>query len=105
MSKPIFNTGERRGMLVIIGILAIIVAFTYLMRNNTFNNNFPKEISDSIVKELHTQVDKENMTSSSTEIEKSHKKKKKKKQKNKINKNNQTKYEERNPLNESLPQN
>ena len=103
MSKPIFNTGERRGMLVIIGILAIIVAFTYLMRNNTFNNNFPKEISDSIVKELHTQVDKENKTSSSTEIEKSHKKKKK--TKNRINKNNQTKYEERNPLNENLPQN
>lgn len=104
MSKPIFNTGERRGMLVIIGILAIIVAFTYLMRNNTFNNNFPKEISDSIVKELHTQVDKENKTSSSTEIV-NPTKKKKKKPKNKINKNNQTKYEERNPLNESLPQN
>ena len=47
---------------------------------------------------------KENKTSSSTEIVKPNKKKKKK-PKNRINKNNQTKYEERNPLNESLPQN
>lgn len=96
-----YNTGERRGMLVIIGILAIIVAFTYIMRNNTFNDNFPKETTDSIVKKLHSQVEIKKKASS-TKIEKENNKNKKK-TKNIIRKKSQPKYEERNPLNENLP--
>lgn len=96
-----YNTGERRGMLVIIGILAIIVALIYLMRNNSFNDNFPKETTDSIVKKLHPQAEIEEKASS-TKIGKGNNKNKKK-TKNIIRKKSQPKYEERNPLNENLP--
>lgn len=99
MAKGQYNIGERRGMLVVIGLLAAISIITIGIRN--CNTSTPSQAAsiDSIALQLHSQVD------SLAAPSKSDTKKKRKSKKDK--KHNTTKKipKERNPLDESLPQN
>ena len=100
--KGKYNTSERRGMLVVIGILAIIVAITFCVRNcNVINNDHNQANTDSIINQLHTQIENEKGASSTPKESRKKKKGKSKKSTHKKSKNN---YVERNPLNEDLPQ-
>jgi hypothetical protein len=99
MAKGQYNIGERRGMLVVIGLLAAISIITFGIRNCNTSTPLQAESIDSIAHQLHSQVD------SLAAPAKSNTKKKRKSKKDK--KHNTTKKipKERNPLDESLPQN
>lgn len=96
MTKSTFNTGERRGMIVIIGILMMIILVMFISRsiNTTYNTEQTATI-DSIARELHLQIEasekspiKKESTTKETKATKHQKK---------------NKYIEREPLNELLP--
>ena len=77
--KGKYNTSERRGMLVVIGILAIIVAITFCVRNcNVISDDHNQAYNDSIINLLHTQMENEKGASS---FQKENRKKKKDKSK------------------------
>ena len=100
--KGKYNTSERRGMLVVIGILAIIVAITFCVRNcNVISNDHNQANTDSIINQLHTQIENEKGASS---VPNESRKKKKDKSKKSTHKKSSNNYVERNPLNEELPQ-
>lgn len=100
--KGKYNTSERRGMLVVIGILAIIVAITYCVRNcNVISDDHNQVDNDSIINQLHTQIENEKGVHSSP---KENRKKEKDKSKKSTHKKTKNSYVERNPLNEELPQ-
>ena len=100
--KGKYNTSERRGMLVVIGILAIIVAITFCVRNcNVISDDHNQAYNDSIINQLHTQIENEKGEHSST---KENRKKKKDRSKKSTHKKTKNSYVERNPLNEELPQ-
>ena len=89
-------------MLVVIGILAIIVAITFCVRNcNVISNDHNQADNDSIINLLHTQMENEKGASS---FQKENRKKKKDKSKKSTHKKSKNSYVERNPLNEELPQ-
>lgn len=89
-------------MLVVIGILAIIVAITFCVRNcNIISNDHNQANTDSIINQLHTQIENEKGASSAPKESRKKKQGKSKKSTHKKSKNN---YVERNPLNEDLPQ-
>lgn len=93
MTKAIFNIGERRGMLIIIGILSIFVFITFFI-NNRNNNQSEDPHVDSVARELRMQV-----KNSKPILQKETPRKKKKA----IKAQNKRKFIERNPLNEPLP--
>ena len=89
-------------MLVVIGILAIIVAITFCVRNcNVISDDHNQAYNDSIINQLHTQIENGKGDHSST---KENRKKKKDKSKKSTHKKTKNSYVERNPLNEELPQ-
>ncbi len=93
-----FNISERRGMIVIIGILLTIVLTMLIIRTTATTSN-PKQCAsiDSIARGLQLQVEKNKKVVSEKNAQ-TQKKKKLKHQKKKL-------YIERNPLNEPLPTN
>lgn len=96
MTKSIYNIGERRGMIVIIGVLLTIVIYMFIYRTiNTTDSTKQTATIDSIAQELQLQV--EASKKSTTKKESTPRKKKT----TKVQKKN--KYIERDPLNELLP--
>lgn len=96
MKQGIFNIGERRGILIIIGILLIILAliFSFKHLNNDCTTSKQQiEATDSISQQLRNQIKKHNKSNSSTK-----KNRKKKNVKKKI-----TQYIDRDPLEEHIP--
>ena len=120
MSKPIFNTGERRGMIVVIIVLAVLIAVAFVVNHrSTAVDETTKEQTDSVVKALHTQVanQKSTATEDKTKAKKEKNKKTKKsvsskkaeskKAKNSTKQNTKTKsnHIERDMLGDALPKN
>ena len=117
MSKAIFNTGERRGMIVVIAILSIIIAISLIIKSHTATHSNPQQHqTDSIAKVLRSQVEAQKTTSENRnkkEKKERQKKKEKKdsnKKKSKKNKKettpkgrNTASHVERDPLSETLP--
>ncbi|MBR5550907.1 MAG: hypothetical protein IKV83_03185 [Muribaculaceae bacterium] len=99
MAKGQYNIGERRGMLVVIGLLAAISIITFGIRNCNTSTPSQAESIDSIAHQLHSQVD------SLAAPAKSNTKKKRKSKKDKKHNTPKKIPKERNPLDESLPQN
>lgn len=97
MTKNTFNIGERRGMIVIIGILMTIVLIMFISRSiNAPDNTEQTATIDSIARELQSQVEAS---------EQSHITTTKKKKKKTTKQQKESKYTERDPLNELLPTN
>lgn len=120
MSKPIFNTGERRGMIVVIIILAALIALSYVVNHfHSSTDNLQKEQTDSVIKVLRSQIanndsastndndlpkNKEKKTSTKKTSTKKTSTKKVKKQ-NKQSSKTKNNHIERDMLEEALPQN
>lgn len=93
MTKAIYNIGERRGMLIIIGMLSIFVFITFFIDNKSSNQSEDLYV-DSVAQELRMQI------KTNKPIQKKETPTKKKK---KIKTHIKPKFIERNPLNEPLP--
>ena len=96
MTKGSFNIGERRGMLIVIALLAIVAIMAFCMRNCNSSNSQNHIYIDSVAQQLQTRAD-------STTIDTTKTIKKKKTRKKKKNNNPKSKPVERNPLSETLP--
>ena len=113
--KQHFNTGERRGLIVIIAILSIIIAATFFTRQCNENKTDANRVNnDSIATILRSKVEsqkstqpKESKTKKKNKKTKKDKKESKKnsKKKKSPNKKSNNNIEERDPLNETLPTN
>ncbi|MBE6319227.1 MAG: hypothetical protein E7081_09690 [Bacteroidales bacterium] len=103
--KQHFNTGERRGLIVVITILSIIIAATFLTRQCNGNKTEANVINnDSIVTILRSKVEAQKSTQSKEWKTKAKKEKKQSSKKNQNKKSNNN-FVERDPLNETLPTN
>ena len=96
MTKGSFNIGERRGMLIVIALLAIVAIMAFCMRNCNSSDCQNHAYIDSVAQQLQNQAD--STTIDSTKAIKGKKTRKKKK-----NNNTKSKPVERNPLSETLP--
>ena len=113
--KQHFNTGERRGLIVIIAILSIIIAATFFTRQCNENKTDANRVNnDSIATILRSKVEsqkptqpKESKTKKKNKKTKKDKKESKKnsKKKKSPNKKSNNNFVERDPLNETLPTN
>lgn len=109
--KHHFNTGERRGLIVIIAILSIIIAATFFTRQCNENKNEANVVNnDSIATMLRSKVESQKSSQSKEsktkeKKEKKEKKKSSKKKKKTTNKKSNNNFVERDPLNETLPSN
>lgn len=113
--KQHFNTGERRGLIVIIAILSIIIAATFFTRQCNENKTDTNRVNnDSIATILRSKVEsqkstqpKESKTKKKNKKTKKDKKESKKnsKKKKSPNKKSNNNFVERDPLNETLPTN
>lgn len=113
--KQHFNTGERRGLIVIIAILSIIIATTFFTRQCNENKTDANRVNnDSIATILRSKVEsqkstqpKESKTKKKNKKTKKDKKESKKnsKKKKSPNKKSNNNFVERDPLNETLPTN
>lgn len=104
--KNRFSIGERRGMIVVLTLLAIIVATVFGVKHFTRGANFDahnKAQLDSIASRLHQQIEAEKAAPSPRKSQKEKSKKKRKKKTTKKKNQNKKQYGERDPLNESLP--
>ena len=115
MSRPIFNTGERRGMIVVIIILATLIALSYVVNHfPSSTDNLQKEQTDSVIKVLRSQIANNDSASTNEETHSKNKKEKistkktstkKVKKQNKQSSKTKNNHIERDMLDESLPQN
>ena len=96
MTKGSFNIGERRGMLIVIALLAIVAILAFYMRNCNGSGSQNSSNIDSVAQQLQAQAD--SMTIDTADVTKEKKTRKKKK-----NSKPKSKPVERNPLNETLP--
>ena len=113
--KQHLNTGERRGLIVIIAILSIIIAATFFTRQCNENKTDANRVNnDSIATILRSKVEsqkptqpKESKTKKKNKKTKKDKKESKKnsKKKKSPNKKSNNNFVERDPLNETLPTN
>ena len=114
--KQHFNTGERRGLIVIIAILSIIIAATFFTRQCNENKTDANRVNnDSIATILRSKVESQKPTQPKESKTKKKKNKKTKKDKKESKKNSKKKkspnkksnnnFVERDPLNETLPTN
>ncbi|MBR3831812.1 MAG: hypothetical protein IKJ52_11290 [Muribaculaceae bacterium] len=114
--KQHFNTGERRGLIVIIAILSIIIAATFFTRQCNENKTDANRVNnDSIATILRSKVESQKSTQPKESKTKKKKNKKTKKDKKETKKNSKKKkspnkksnnnFVERDPLNETLPTN
>ena len=102
--KSRFSIGERRGLIVVLALLAIIVASVFCVRHITdvtSDEYHDKARLDSIASQLHRQIEAEKSAPSPRESRKAKSKKKRKEKSTK--KKTKKQYGERDPLNESLP--
>lgn len=95
MTKAIFNIGERRGMLIIIGMLSIFVFIIFLI-NSRANNQSEDLYIDSVAQELCMQIKGNKLI---------HQKETPRKKKKATKTKNKRKFIERDPLNEPIPSN
>ena len=113
--KQHFNTGERRGLIVIIAILSIIIAATFFTRQCNENKTDANRVNnDSIATILRSKVESQKSTQPKESKTKKKNKKTKKdqkeskknsKKKKSPNKKSNNNFVERDPLNETLPTN
>lgn len=113
--KQHFNTGERRGLIVVIAILSIIIAITFILKQSNNEITSSQQLqTDSIANVLRSKVENLDSTQrkeSKHKEKKSKKDKKEKKEKKKsskkktTNKKSNNNFVERDPLNETLPTN
>ena len=113
--KQHFNTGERRGLIVIIAILSIIIAATFFTRQCNENKTDANRVNnDSIATILRSKVESQKSTQpKESKTKKKNKKTKKDKKESKKNskkkksphKPSNNNFVERDPLNETLPTN
>lgn len=112
--KQHFNTGERRGLIVVIAILSIIIAITFILKQSNNEITSSQQLqTDSIANVLRSKV--ENLDSTQrkeskhkekkSKKDKKEKKKSSKKKKKTTNKKSNNNFVERDPLNETLPTN
>ena len=103
--KQHFNTGERRGLIVIIAILSIIIAATFFTRQCNENKTDANRVNDdSIATILRSKVESQKSTQPKEWKAKAKKEKKQSSKKNQNKKSNNN-FVERDPLNETLPTN
>ena len=103
--KQHFNTGERRGLIVIIDILSIIIAATFFTRQCYENKTDANRVNnDSIATILRSKVESQKSTQPKEWKAKAKKEKKQSSKKNQNKKSNNN-FVERDPLNETLPTN
>lgn len=115
--KQHFNTGERRGLIVVIAILSIIIAITFILKQSNNEITSSQQLqTDSIANVLRSKVENLDSTqrkeskhkekkSKKDKKEKKEKKKSSKKKKKTTNKKSNNNFVERDPLNETLPTN
>lgn len=103
--KQHLNTGERRGLIVIIAILSIIIAATFFTRQCNENKTYANRVNnDSIATILRSKVESQKSTQPKEWKAKAKKEKKQSSKKNQNKKSNNN-FVERDPLNETLPTN
>lgn len=103
--KQHLNTGERRGLIVIIAILSIIIAATFFTRQCNENKTDANRVNDdSIATILRSKVESQKSTQPKEWKAKAKKEKKQSSKKNQNKKSNNN-FVERDPLNETLPTN
>ena len=103
--KQHFNTGERRGLIVVIAILSIIIAATFFTRQCNENKTDANRVNDdSIATILRSKVESQKSTQPKEWKAKAKKEKKQSSKKNQNKKSNNN-FVERDPLNETLPTN
>ena len=112
--KQHFNTGERRGLIVVIAILSIIIAITFILKQSNNEITSSQQLqTDSIANVLRSKVENLDSTQRKESKHKEKKSKKDKKEKKKstkkkkktTNKKSNNNFVERDPLNETLPTN
>ena len=112
--KQHFNTGERRGLIVVIAILSIIIAITFILKQSNNEITSSQQLqTDSIANVLRSKVENLDSTQRKESKHKEKKSKKGKKEKKKsskkkkktTNKKSNNNFVERDPLNETLPTN
>ena len=103
--KQHFNTGERRGLIVVIAILSIIIAITFILKQSNNEITSSQQLqTDSIANVLRSKVEAQKSTQSKEWKTKAKKEKKQSSKKNQNKKSNNN-FVERDPLNETLPTN
>ena len=112
--KQHFNIGERRGLIVVIAILSIIIAITFILKQSNNEITSSQQLqTDSIANVLRSKVENLDSTQRKESKHKEKKSKKGKKEKKKsskkkkktTNKKSNNNFVERDPLNETLPTN